>query len=173
MRSIKKVSILISLFFASVLLPIKAYAFCPLCAVATGFFLGIFRWLGVDDTIIGLWIGAFIFSVSILFNNYLIRKNRKIPFQIFFVVLSSYLVTISALLLTNSINPFNPYNNILGINKIIFGMILGSLTLLITPKLNNLLKEQNEGKNFISHQKVIAAVGLLLIISLGFYFLIQ
>jgi len=141
--------------------------------VATGFFLGIFRWLGVDDTIIGLWIGAFIFSVAVLFANFLIRKKIKIPFQLFFVTLSFYLAMIAILLFTNSINPLNQYNSVFGINKIIFGMILGTLILLTVPKLNEFIKKQNEEKVFFSHQKVAVAVGLLLIVSLAFYFLIK
>ena len=57
-------------------LPFSALAFCPLCVVATGALTGVFRWLGVDDLIIGLWLGGFVFSTSITAGNYL-RLNGK------------------------------------------------------------------------------------------------
>lgn len=36
----------------------KAQAVCPVCTVAVGTGVGLSRWLGVDDTITGLWLGA-------------------------------------------------------------------------------------------------------------------
>lgn len=149
-------------------LPLKAFAFCPLCIVATGAFTGLFRWLGVDDTIVGLWLGGFTLSSVVLINNFLKKWNKRIPLQLFVVALFSYLMVFFLLLWSKS---FNAYNTILGINKIIFGIILGSILLIISPYLDKFLRKQNQGKIYLSHQKVLIAIGLLLIFSLSFYFI--
>lgn len=150
--------------------PIKALAFCPMCIIATGTFLGIFRWLGVDDTIIGLWLGGFILSISMVLNNFLIKRGKKIKFQLFLILLVFYGL---AILFLYQFGGLNPYNKIFGIDKIIFGIILGSLLLLLVPYLDKFLRKLNQGKIFISHQKVLIAIGLLLIISFILYFSIK
>lgn len=42
----------------------KAYAICPLCTVAVGAGVGVSRSLGIDDVIVGLWIGGLLVSSS-------------------------------------------------------------------------------------------------------------
>ena len=155
-----------ALFF----LPIKTLAFCPVCVVATGTFLGIFRWLGVDDTIIGLWLGGFILSISMVFNNFLIRKGKKIKFQLFLILFIFYGLTA---LFLYKLGGLSPYNKILGIDKIFFGTILGSLLISASPFLDKFLRKQNQGKIFISHQKMLIAIGLLIAFSLGLYLFIR
>lgn len=151
-------------------LPTKALAFCPMCVVATGTFLGIFRWLGVDDTIIGLWLGGFILSISMVFNNFLIRKGKRIRFQLFLTLFIFYgLVALSLY----KFGGLSPYNKIFGIDKIVFGIILGSLLLLLAPYLDKFLRKQNQGKIFISHQKVLIAVVLLIIFSFILYLIFK
>ena len=155
-----------ALFF----LPIKALAFCPVCVVATGTFLGIFRWLGVDDMIIGLWLGGFILSISMVFNNFLIRRGKKIKFQLFLILFIFYGLTA---LFLYKLGGLSPYNKILGIDKIFFGTILGSLLLLFTPYLDRFLRKRNQGKIFISHQKVLVTLVLLITFSFILYFILK
>ena len=172
MRNIKNYFVLLTTGLSSILsfLPNRALAFCPVCVVATGTFLGIFRWLGVDDTIIGLWLGGFILSVSIVLNNFLIRKGKKIKFQLFLILFIFYgLVALSLY----KLGGLSPYNKIFGIDKIFFGIILGSSLLLLAPYLDKFLRKQNQGKIFIFHQKMIIAIGLLIIFSFIFYLIIQ
>ncbi len=154
---------------ALIFFPIKALAFCPLCVVATGAFTALFRWLGVDDTIIGLWLGGFILSISIVVNNFLIRKGKRIKFQLFLILAIFY--SLAALSLYQ-FGALTPYNKIFGIDKIFFGMILGSLLLLLPPHLDKILRKQNQGKIFISHQKMLIAISLLIIFSLGLYLIL-
>ncbi len=155
---------------ALTLAPAKALAFCPLCVVATGAFTGVFRWLGVDDAIIGLWLGGFTLSISMLFNNFLIKRGKKIKFQLPLVLLLFYGFTVLSLVW---LNVPSPYNKIFGFDKIFFGLLLGSLLLCLAPYLDRFLRKQNHGNKFISHQKVLAALGLLIIFSLILYFLLK
>ena len=60
-------------FFSYILAPLvgiflpiaKVGAVCPVCTIAVGASLGLSRWLGVDDTISGLWIGGLIVSTTL------------------------------------------------------------------------------------------------------------
>ena len=151
-------------------LPSKVMAFCPLCMVATGAITGVLRYLGVDDTIVGFWLGAFTLSLIFMLNNFLIKRSKKIKFQLPLIFISSYFLLLSALYWSGLLNP---YNKILGINKIIFGIIIGSLLILAAPRIDRFLRKQNQGKMFVSHQKTIVALGLLIIFSFIFYLIIQ
>lgn len=172
MKSIRHYFIILAAGFSSIslLLPNKVLAFCPMCIVATGTFMGIFRWLGVDDTIVGLWLGGFILSISVVLNNFLIKKGKKIGCQLFLIFVFSYGFFI---LYLYQFGALSTYNKVFGIDKIFFGMIIGSLLFMLTPFMDRFLRKQNEGKIFVSHQKVLLGVVLLFIVSLGFYFIFQ
>jgi len=157
---------LISVLF---FLPIRILAFCPMCVIATGTFLGIFRWLGVDDTIIGLWLGGFLLSSSIVFNKFLIKKWKAGKFRLLFIVFVFYGLIVLSLY---KFGGLSPYNKIFGVYKIFFGMIIGSLLLLFSPYLDKFLRKHNQGKILVSHQKMIIAVGLLIIFSLILSFIL-
>lgn len=146
--------------------PIQSLAFCPLCVVATGTFTAFFRRLGVDDTIVGLWLGGFILSSSMVFNNFLARKRKGVKFQIL-SILAFYGISAFSLY---QLGALNLYNKIFGIDKIFFGIIIGSLVLLAVPYLDRFLRKKNQGKIFISHQKVLLAVASLIAFSFIFYF---
>jgi len=61
---VKKISIyLLSVFAISFLFTQKALAVCPICTLAVGAGVGLSRWLGIDDTISGLWVGGLIVSL--------------------------------------------------------------------------------------------------------------
>lgn len=53
----------------------KAYAICPLCTVAVGAGVGVSRSLGIDDVIVGLWIGGLLVSSSMWLFEWL--KGKK------------------------------------------------------------------------------------------------
>lgn len=151
------------------LLPLKGLAFCPLCVISTGALAGLFRWLGVDDAIIGLWLGAFITSSGIVINKFLLKRQR-IKLQSFLILLILYVLSVGLFYFGGA---FVPYNKIFGVNKIIFGIIFGNLSLLFSFFLDKLLRKGNQGRIFVSHQKLLLAVGLLLAVSLIFYLFIK
>ena len=62
-----------------------------------------------------------------------------------------------------------PGNTFLGVDKIIFGIAVGSFVFLLGVFLDNFLRKINDGKVFIYYQKVILPILFLTIISLVFY----
>ena len=55
----------------------KAIAVCPMCTLAVGAGVGVARWLGIDNSITGLWIGGFTLSISIWTIDFLDRHGIK------------------------------------------------------------------------------------------------
>jgi len=152
------------LLFAS-----NAYAVCPACTVAVGAGVGLSRWLGIDDTITGLWIGGFLISSSLWFDSYLESRKIKFPRRTFLLVLIFYLVTVFPLYFTGIVG--HPGNRIWGIDKLIFGTGVGSVLFLASIFLDKYLRAKNGGKVFFYYQKVVLPVALLLLGSGVFYFL--
>jgi len=147
----------------------SVYAVCPACTVAVGAGVGLSRWLGIDDTITGLWIGGFLISSSLWLDSYLEGKKIKFPRRTFALVLVFYLVTVFPLYFTGIIG--HPYNKIWGIDKLIFGTGIGSVLFLLSIFLDKYLRTKNSGRVYFYYQKVVLPVLLLLLGSGVFYFL--
>lgn len=152
-------------------LPQRAWAFCPLCVAGTGAGMGIFRWLGLDDTIIGLWLGGFILSTSVWLNNYLAGKGIKTKLQLPIIAAGFYLLNFVFLSRFDFLN--YPYNKLWGVNKLILGTVFGSLALAAAFYADKFLRRKNKGKVFVSFQKLIIPVSLLVSLSLIFHFIID
>lgn len=163
MNKLKKIAYILPFLL---LWPIKTFAFCPLCVVATGFAVGLVRWLGVDDIIVGLWVGAFGLSMALLLGNFLVRKgaSKKISLP------AAITLVLASMLASLYLGGFLKVpNKIFGIEKIIFGMIIGILMMIMAPFINNLIKKLNRDENLISHQKMLVALALLGASSIIFY----
>lgn len=151
-------------------LAILAGAFCPVCAAAAVVGLGISRWLGVDDTVTGVWIGAVLLMASIITNKWL--KRRFAGFQewwqgvVFFVY---YLAVFTPLWWLGKLG--HPLNRLLGIDKLVLGVIAGTLIIILTAYLHRWLKSKNNGKSYFVMQRTALNLSGLVLLSLLFYFL--
>lgn len=141
-----------------------AKAVCPLCVVAVGTGLGFSRWLGIDDIISSIWIGALLSSMSIWTIIWLDKKKWNFKFYKI-IIPAVYYLSVSVLLYYSDIIG-HPLNQIWGIDKIIFGTILGTAIFLASIWLHNFLKIKNNGKQFFNYQKVLLPFLVLTIISL-------
>lgn len=146
----------------------KALAFCPVCTAVVCAGYGLSRWLGVDDTVSGVWIGAVILSSAFWFSNYLESKKISFPLRTVSLAFFSYIVVLAPMWAKGLIHP---ENCLFGINKLIFGVTVGSLIFLGSFLLDRILRRRNNGKVFFYYQKVIIPVVLLSIGSVIFYFL--
>lgn len=148
----------------------KVYAVCPLCTIAVGAGVEVSRLLGVDDTIAGVWIGGLVVSMSLWLADWLTKKNllkKGLSEGISLIVF--YLLTIPFLFWGKLIG--NSGNTILGIDKIIFGIIFGSLVFFVSVWFENYLRKINQGKVFIYYQKVLFPLFFLATASLILFFL--
>lgn len=158
--------IIIAIIYFFVFVP-YAQAVCPVCTLAIGAGVGLSRYLGIDDTISGVWIGGLIISSAFWLVNW--AKKKKIPVisNNIISVLIFYLFVLPPLFFTNIIG--HPLNTLWGIDRLLLGIITGSILFILSVKLDKYLRVQNNSKVYISYQKVIIPVSLLFIASLIFY----
>jgi len=148
----------------------SVFAVCPLCTVAVVGGLEISRILGVDDLVSSIWIGGLIISLGFWLSDFLAKKNFLKP--IWREVLSLalfYLLTIPFLFWGRMINVAG--NVFWGIDKVILGIIIGSIIFVFGVLTDKFLRKINHGEVFIYYQKVLVPVLFLTFVSLIFYLL--
>lgn len=156
--------IFISSFWANI-----ANAVCPVCVVAVGAGLGFSRWLKIDDVVSSIWIGALLVAVTMWTIIEMKKHNWRFPFDVIIISLAYYILTLVPLFTYEIIG--HPLNKIFGIDKIVFGVFLGTIVFILSYWLHNFLKKENGGKSFFQYQKVVMPLLFLLLTSLVFYFL--
>ena len=156
------------IFIMSFLFALPAMAVCPVCTVAVCVGLGLSRWLGIDDLISGVWVGGLIVSLIIWSLGWLNKKQIKFKLSWLVVSVIFYCITIIPLYFSGIMG--HHLNKFYGIDRLLFGIIFGSLAFLLSFWLNNFLKKINQGKVFFPFQKVALPILFLSIASLIFYF---
>ncbi len=168
----KKISIYLLFVFAiSFLFAQKALAVCPICTIAVGAGVGLSRWLGIDDAITGLWVGGFIVSMITWTEGWLEKKNIHFKGRIFVNIFVYYALIIIPLFYSGIIG--NPLNTLCacGLDKLLFGIIAGSLAFWFGASWYFHLKEKNNGHAYFPFQKVVMPILPLIILSIIYYFL--
>lgn len=161
-------------FFLFLFIPISpVFAMCPICTLAVGAGLGLSRYLGIDDAVSGIWAGALVISVSFWFVSWLIKKNFKFlkfikeKYLIYLSLLFWIAFTYIPLWKTGIIG--HPFNTIWGIDKLIFGSVIGALIFLLAVYTDKKIRKI-KGKQLFNFQKVIIPISFLTIVSLIMYF---
>ncbi len=144
-------------------------AICPLCTVTVVAATGLSRWLGIDDVISGLWIGGVTISMIVWTLDYFGKKNWRFKYDIPVVWLGYYVLIYASLLLGDLV--FHPGNILWGIDKLILGVIIGSIFFMAAVYGYEYLKKKNQGKAHFPYEKVAMPVGMLLVLSGIFYFI--
>ena len=137
---------------------------CQLCVVTIGAGLGLSRWLGIDDIVSSVWIGALLVSVILWTLMYLKKKGWSFQDDGVVITLSYILLIYIPLYYVGIIG--NPENKIFGLDKIIFGSSIGLIALFAGHWANLYMKKKNNGKAFFPFQKVVIPVLTLIITSI-------
>jgi hypothetical protein len=153
-----------------IVLASNAYAICPLCTVAIAGGAGFLRYFGIDDSLTGLWVGALILSSALWMNNWLEKKNVRFPFRGTVVVVLFYLLSVAPLPFMKLIG--SPTNRIFGLDKMIFGIIIGTIVFAAVPFTDKYLRSINNNKVVMPYQKVIVPVTYLVISSIVIYLML-
>jgi len=139
---------------------------CPVCFIVVSAGVGLSRWLGIDDTISGLWIGGLTVVLSIWTINLLNKKDVHFKTRDIIVLLCYYCMVIIPLEWAGIMG--DPRNRLWGIDKIMLGFLLGSVGLTAGTAWYDHVKRKN-GKAHFPFEKVAAPVAPLIIFSLIFY----
>ncbi len=146
-----------------VLLPPPVMAHCPLCTAAVGTGLIITRSMGIDDSLVGIWIGAFIISTGLWLNKFLAKRFRTIPFQKTIILIAFFLLTVVPFYFTNLIT-FE--STIFMVDRLLFGTIAGSILTLVGFYVGKAVRNA-ENKPMIPFQTIVVTVLILIISNLA------
>src|SRR3989344_4911171 len=151
------------------LLPTTAYAVCPICTVAVGAGLGLSRYFGIDDAVSSIWIGGIILSSSFWLSDWLDKKKnvKKSNQNDFLIASAMYAFVLIPLWFGKVIG--HPDNVILGMDKILFGTLAGSIMFLFGMWADKKVREI-KGKQLFVYQKVAFPVISLVLTSLLIYY---
>ena len=154
-----------------ILAPSQVGAICPLCTIAVCAGASFFGWLGVDDLITGVWIGGLTLSAIMWTMGFLNKKNIRFPGRRILVIISYYIIIIAPLHWEGIIG--RPFNKFWGIDRMVGGIILGSVAFFAGVVCHIYLKEKNKGRSYFPLQKVALPVAPLVILSLICYLFIK
>jgi len=144
---------------------------CGVCTAAALAGVGLSRWLKIDDSISGLWIGGMLISLSIWTAKWLGDKFPKINFfGLTFIVGFIYYALIIIPFYQKGIMG-HPKNVLFGIDKLLLGLVVGSIFFYLGGELYKIVKTKNGGHAQFPFQKVVIPVAILAILSGIFYFI--
>lgn len=145
-----------------------ALAHCPLCTVGAGAGLALSRWLGIDDSISGIWIAALLGATSLWFANSL--KKKYLPYQNYFIYWFVLLTTIGSFYAFKLVDEHAGL--IVGVPKAIFGIASGGLVFYLVDLLNIYIRKY-KGKVLFPYQGIVFSLGAMLLLSLAVYVFIN
>lgn len=166
MKLVRSITLILTGCF-SIFYTYRSLSICPVCSVAVGAGVGFTKWLGIDDSITGLWIGALTMSMIMWTINWLDKKNIKFLFRKILVSIIYYTLVIFPLCKAKFIGA----GKLWGVDKLVLGIIIGSIAFLTTALSYEEMKRRNNGRAYFPLQKVVMPVAVLLILSLIFYFI--
>lgn len=144
---------------------------CPVCTVAVAAGVGVLREFGVSDILTGIWFGALIVSSIMWFIDWLNRKNIHFLFKKILVIVSFYLIFIWPLYYWKFMG--HTSNQIFGMDKLLFGVIIGTVVFILAVLADKYLRSINETKPMIKWQKVIIPLVFLIIATMIFELLMR
>jgi hypothetical protein len=156
------ISVLISGFW---LLVSPVFAQCPVCIVTIGGGMLIAKKLGIDDLLVSIWISALDTAISFWLATKFKQKFLSNPWFLSILMLAFALFYFQ---FTGQIG--HPFNKLLGFDKIVFGQIIGLLTMFIGNFIYGFSKYKNNHQALFPYSKVIFPVGLVIIVTLIFKF---
>jgi len=149
---------------------------CPVCTIAVAAGVGVLERMGVDRIIIGLWFGALIVSSIMWFIDWLNRKNIHFLFRKILVIILFYAIFIVPLyyLKTGGVVIMGTgIGEILGIDRLLFGVIIGTFIFISGVLANVYLKKINDSKVLVYYQKIFIPLIFLIISSIIAYLLLK
>lgn len=164
----KKLKYFLPMGFIYLASPTSVSAHCPLCVAGAGAGLSISRFLGIDDSITGIWFAAFLGATALWGANAL--KKKYLPLQETLIYASFFAVTIWSFYQFNLVSEHAGL--IMGAPKIIFGMVVGAVGFYLVEVLNGLIRKIKGGVLF-AYQPIVFSLGLMLFLSSAMFVFIN
>lgn len=156
-------------FFFNLFITTTVFAVCPLCVFVVGAGIGLSQYFGIDDTITGIWLGGVIVAVIAWTIYWLNKKNVRFCGRKIFITVAYYCLIIIPLYMSGIIG--HALNKLWGIDKVLLGVIIGSIAFFGGAISYTQLKKKNNNKAYFPLQKIVMSVLPLIILSGVFYYL--
>lgn len=146
---------------------------CPICTIAAGTGVVIFRKLGIDDSITGLWLGGLLISVTLWTIKWFRSKNFRfwgLNFLTGVVYFAAVLIPFYQKNIISKAILGSHYQTLWGVDKLLLGIIFGSVFLMAGAMTYELIKRRNNGRAHFPFERVALPIAPLVILSIVFYF---
>jgi hypothetical protein len=162
------------LLVAAIIPPVSAH--CPLCTAGAAAGVGIARAYGVDDSIVGLFLGAFVAASALWLDRILKKRNIDYPFQGVILVAVSLLALAVPLyyagIITNIevVKSMPDYHAIFGmetfgLDKLFSGLVLGTVLIAGVFTVSDYITAKR-GRLFRYQGMILMAVTLIIVTAL-------
>lgn len=152
----KKTSTFFSFLFVVFTNAITVTAHCPLCSAAIGTGVAVAKFYGVDDAIVGIWVGAFIISTALWFDRIL---KTRFPAQTPIILMVAFISTVLPFFFAGIVDSVY--------DRIFFGLLIGSfLTYLGIFTSEQIKARRNE--TLFPFQTIVIVLLLLTLVSVCF-----
>ena len=139
-----------------------AYAQCPICIVTVGGGMLIAKKLGIDDLLVSIWISALNVAIAFWLAPKIKIKHLNNKHLLSLVLLVTTLLYFQ---FTDQIGAAT--NRVLGIDKILFGQIIGFLTMALANHSYQFIKKRL-GRTPFPYAKVVFPLGVVLLATFAF-----
>ena len=159
-----------TIFAAIMLFATAAHAnpACAVCTVAVAASLEIAHYLGVDDSVVGVWAGAFLALLGYWMIVWFERKKWRFAGRDFLLITLS--VAMIGFMYVSKLE-YNPQPILVFfLDPFLFSVILGALTLILSNHFYQWMKKKNGGHAHFPFEKVAVPVVALALLSLLFYY---
>ncbi len=163
MKKLAAIAAATGLFWAG-----AAHAICPVCTVAVAGGIGLAKWLGIDDTVTGVWIGGLTISLSMWTADWCVRRKIVFPRRDAAIAAAYYGMIVVPLYFMGYIG--HPLNKLWGVDKLVLGIVVGSVAFAAAARWYLAIKSRR-GRAMFPFQKVAMPVGALTVLSGVFYIL--
>ena len=141
---------------------------CAVCTIAVGASLEIARKLGVDDSVVGVWAGAFLVLLGYWTIKWFDKKNWHFKGRNFIILATS--VAMIGFMYISKLTYHAEVIGILYLDPFLFSTIAGAITLVSSSDFYQWMKKKNGGHAHFPFEKVLVPVVALFLLSLYFYY---
>lgn len=159
-----------AIFAAVMLFATAAHAnpACAVCTVAVAASLEIAHYLGVDDSVVGVWAGAFLALLGYWMIVWFEHKKWRFTGRDFLLITLS--VAMIGFMYVNKLEYDPQPILVFFLDPFLFSVILGALTLILSNHFYQWMKKKNGGHAHFPFEKVAVPVVALALLSLLFYY---
>lgn len=172
MRFKAKILAFLLMFFGGVfaLVPPTIHAHCPLCVVGAGAGLTLTRWIGVDDSITGLWVAALLGAISFWTYTWLARRMGGVK-SFWFKPLLYVTIFLTTIWSFYKFGLVITMEKMYGFDKLTFGIIVGGVSFYLMELLSDLIIKLRQ-KSLFPYQRLVFSLGSTVALSVVFDILI-